>query len=314
LSGFQVTPSTFQVNEGDSLTTSLSGFTPGSTLYFKVSGRGINKKDFASGGVKGRVQVDANGVATISHALRADKTTEGDESFAIQVFSDKKMRNLLGQSDAVTVIDTSAKAVKTPKGGGNNQAGTPKSNSLSFKDPLTGQLLQSDQVYNGFFNTRSYAAWESGRYEIEMNKDSIIYTQQLDGWKGDSSQRPGRTDVSRLVLRGDFKVDKNGNLTGTAKSFTTFGVQSDPDSGYFKESGESYSLRSGSKITSSLFSNSPPNFEAALYYFEDTVGSTNFNRFPGTTIYSERKQLSGLQDASFYPEGWWQNPFSPNLI
>ena len=108
----QVTPSTFQVNEGAPLSTSLSGFTPGSTLYFKVGGRGISKKDFAAGGVKGSIKVDANGVATISHALTADKATEGDESFAIQVFSDKKMRNLLGKSDAVTVFDTSIKAGK----------------------------------------------------------------------------------------------------------------------------------------------------------------------------------------------------------
>jgi len=187
------------------------------------------------------------------------------------------------------------------------------SSPLSFKDPLTGQLLQSDKVNNGFFNTRSYAAWGNGKYEIEASKDTIIYTQQLSDWKGDSSQRPARTDVSRLVLRGDFKADKNGNLTGTAKSLTTFNVQSDPSNGYFKESGESYSLRRNSRITNSLFSDSPPGFASASYFFDGT-GSTNFNRFPGTTIYNNRKQLSGLQDASFYPESWWQNPFSPNLI
>ena len=133
----QVSPSTFQVNEGDSLTTSLSGFTPGSTLYFKVGGRGISKKDFAAGGVKGSIKVDANGVATISHALTADKATEGDESFAIQVFSDKKMRNLLGQSDSVTVFDTSVKAPKVGKphknGGGGSSGGG------GGKDTITGR-------------------------------------------------------------------------------------------------------------------------------------------------------------------------------
>jgi hypothetical protein len=117
LSDLQVTPSSYQVNEGDSLTTSLSGFTPGATLFFKVSGRGINKKDFAAGGIKGSVKVDANGVASISHTLRADKATEGDESFAIQVFSDKKMRNPLGQSDSITAFDTSVKSTKSKSGG-----------------------------------------------------------------------------------------------------------------------------------------------------------------------------------------------------
>jgi hypothetical protein len=75
--------------------------------------------------VKGSVKVDANGVATISHTLRADKATEGDESFSIQVFSDKKIRNLLGQPDAVTVFDTSVKAVKTPKAVAARKDGAP---------------------------------------------------------------------------------------------------------------------------------------------------------------------------------------------
>ena len=145
-----ITPSTFQVNEGDPLSTSLSGFTPGATLFFKVGGRGISKKDFASGGIKGSVKVNANGVATISHTLRADKATEGEESFSIQVFSDKKMRNPLGQSDAVTVFDTSMKAGKAPKGGGGGG-----------KDPITGLYIEvyydnptqsaridSDRIYN----------------------------------------------------------------------------------------------------------------------------------------------------------------------
>ena len=123
-----ITPSTFQVNEGDPLSTSLSGFTPSATLFFKVGGRGINKKEFAAGGIKGSVKVDANGVASISHTLRADKATEGEESFAIQVFSDKKMRNPLGKSDAVTVFDTS---IKAGKGGGSGDGGG--------KDPVTGR-------------------------------------------------------------------------------------------------------------------------------------------------------------------------------
>ena len=118
---FCVTPSNRRPNEGDSLTTSLSGFTPSSTLYFKVSGRGINKKDFAAGALKGKVTVDANGVATIAHTLRADEATERSESFSIQVFSDKKMRNLLGQSDTITAFDTSIKGTKT-RGSGKKDA------------------------------------------------------------------------------------------------------------------------------------------------------------------------------------------------
>jgi len=202
LSDLQVIPSTFQVNEGESLTTSLSGFTPGSTLYFKVGGRGVSKKDFAAGGVKGKVQVDANGLATISHTLRADKTTEGSESFAIQVFSDKKMRNLLRQSDSVSVLDTSVKAGKPPRGG----SGSETNNTLTLRDMITGKIVLSDQVYNGFFTpaTDKNRSYSSGQYEIEANNKMLIFTLGADGWKGINPARPERFDVSRAVLTGRF--------------------------------------------------------------------------------------------------------------
>jgi len=136
-----IIPSAFQVNEGDSLNTSLSDFTPNTTLYFKVSGRGISKNDLAAGAVKGSIKVDANGVATIAHTLRADKKTEGDESFAIQVFSDKKMRNLLGQSDAVTVFDTAPRDIIT---------GIWRNDRLAREDYQTG-LFKGGRIKNGRF-------------------------------------------------------------------------------------------------------------------------------------------------------------------
>ena len=97
-------------------------------------------------------------MATLSHALTADKATEGDESFAIQVFSDKKMRNLLGKSDAVTVFDTSVKAPKAGKppkdgGWGSSGGGWGSSGGGGGKAPVArsilidGIQLVSDQTY-----------------------------------------------------------------------------------------------------------------------------------------------------------------------
>ncbi len=70
---FKITPSSFQVNEGASINTSIeTDFAPGTTLFYKVVGRDVNKKDFAAGFVKEKVQVNANGVASIAHTLKAD--------------------------------------------------------------------------------------------------------------------------------------------------------------------------------------------------------------------------------------------------
>ena len=196
MSGFQVTPSAFQVNEGDSLTTTLSGFTPGSTLYFKVTGRGINKKDFASGGVKGRVQADSNGVATISHSLRADKATEGDESFAIQVFSDKKMRNLLGQSDSVTVFDTSVKATKAAKGG--------KKAGKQTIDTITGQWAEE-----GFFISGT-GVDEDGTYE-DVSPFGYLKSERLPNGRfifDQSSYNPANDSNERWILFDDSNANQ----------------------------------------------------------------------------------------------------------
>jgi hypothetical protein len=324
-----ITPSTFQVNEGDPLSTSLSGFTPGTTLYFKVSGRGISKKDFAAGGIKGSVKVDDNGVATISHTLGADKATEGEESFAIQVFSDKKMRNPLGKSDAVTVFDTSvkaAKAVKTPKAGGGEST---TNNDFRFKHPLTGQTIATDTVNTGFFPpaTGKNQSYKDGQYEIEMDRSTIILTLRADNWIG-ADPKPGRFDVSRSVITGKFETDKNGLLSGTADRITSFNVQSDPQVGFFMETAQSYILAKDTKasndfllstndITSATFFYS--NLDANEYdYSGNIVGNSFYDdgdmRFVNTPLYQDRNRLRGLPDTSLFQEGWWQDPFTPNLI
>ena len=320
-----ITPSTLQVNEGKSLTTSLSGFTPGTTLYFKVSGRGISKKDFSAGALKGSIKVDANGVATISHTLRADKTTEGSESFAIQVFSDKKMRNLLGQSDCVSVLDTSGKAGKAPKGGGSETK-----NTLTLRDMTTEKIVLSDQVYNGFFTpaTDKNRSYSSGQYEIEANNKMLIFTLRADGWKGVNPARPERFDVSRAVLTGRFTSDANGNFSGEVDRITSFNLQSDPSIAFFMETAESYNVINGTRVTGTL-AFSPDKIASASYFYSNldaneydyngnVVGNSFYDdgdmRFLNTPLYQDSSSIKGLAATGFFQEGWCQDPFAPNLI
>jgi hypothetical protein len=293
-----VQPSTFQVNEGDSLTTTLSGFTPGSTVYFKVVGRGINKKDFAAGGVKGSLKVDANGVATISHTLRADKATEGDESFAIQVFSDKKMRNLLGESDAVTVIDTSVKAGKGSKGGG----------SKSGRDPVTGLyveliegsrrlLIKSDEIFR-----TSDIYGPSGEddpvnatvAEWEFGKSFIAYTGT-----GTWSKTDPRQYVVREVFEGDFSYDNKGRMTSAnvkAKAWSEFNWPDGDDAAIHvapqaKKVSDTRSLRAFGETF-------------------DYVGDGDFQ----IASKADQQLIKDFGGGRFFYEGWWQEPFTSNLI
>ena len=305
-----VTPSNRQPNEGDSLTTSLSGFTPSSTLYFKVSGRGINKKDFAAGALKGKVTVDANGVATITHTLRADKKTEGDELFTIQVFSDKKMRNPLGQSDAAGIGDTSVKAGKASGGEGGEDLAT----------GIYWEIEGFGRIYNDKPISITREQW-SRIYQ----KAATGYGQQVDSESGfeappfDSfpiqvefeitSRQIVRTAVDSLgnagrdVLTGEFSFTK-GRLTELKVFEIAFGyVFNDAD-----EYGEIQIFPSGRVISD------PSNFfsidleltskgqEIGSYYLSDSESE------------GDRMQFTRYNSGKFFYDGWQNNSFEANLI
>lgn len=213
------------------------------------------------------------------------------------------------------------KRAKTPKAKGGRQE-----SAFSFKDPLTGEAVRQDEVVNGFWGTREYRSYASGQYEIEFNKNTIILTSRLDSWTGDNTSRPERFDVSRAVIRGQFSADKHGLLTGSMDSITSFNLQSDRERGYLYESGQSYKASRGSRVSSDLSFN-PSSLTSASYFYSNLDANTynsdgeiignsfdSNGRFPGTPLYSDRNSLKGLPDASFFPEGWWQDPFTPNLI
>ena len=329
----QVTPSTFQVNEGAPLSTSLSGFTPGSTLYFKVGGRGISKKDFAAGGVKGSIKVDANGVATISHALTADKATEGDESFAIQVFSDKKMRNLLGQSDAVTVFDTSVKAPKAgkpPKDGGGGSSGGGGGKAPVARSILIDAIqLVSDQTYTSDspigklllkYGQNALAVDDDGRRLADPEVDPITGYRPFVPPAGAVYKWEAEISEDYVVITGQYASGVNigtartvwiGNFGFTGQRLTSFTFtewanamvepQLSPDGPY-----GGYSVKADRP-------------ETILALTFRNLDRSDF-KYTVTSEYGEKvsnSEMPGLQTfggGKFFYNGWDADPFASNLI
>ena len=275
---YKLKPSSAQVNEGDTLTTTLetTDVITGTTLYYRVVGKGINAKDFLSGALKGSLKVGADGKAMLTHSLKADKATEGSESLTIEVFSDKKMINRVGTSDAVTVSDTSMKAVKGAVASGS----TPM-----FKDPVSGKQYKSDSIVEGVFGSpdNRNTSFENGRYEIEVISNIIVYTQQLYGPKFGSSN--SFVDFSRVAIFGKFQVSKYGDVSGTASRVETANAQYDPSKSYLHETTSSGSAKN------IAFSN-------RLWESIDPASLTD-----GAKL-----------DSSLFPSNWWQNPFDPNLV
>lgn len=321
MSPFLVTPSNRQPNEGESLTTSLSGFTPGSTLYFKVSGRGINKKDFAAGALKGKVTVDANGVASIAHTLRADKTTEGSESFSIQVFSDKKMRNRLGESAAVGIGDTSVKAGKA-SGGDMTGGGGKENTDLYYTDLITGETVKTDTIYAN--DSLGFAKL------VELSRNRIIVTIER------TSTTPS-TDikyqvVNRFILTGDYSYN-NGRIDGATRQLTGFEYTNNSlNERQAQEAAVSYEYSPGSDITSCIVTGGPCTqaslvnpVNRVVYVFIDPPGDRMATRdvfieyaaaglSTSTLLLNDRSQLGNLPDANFAPNEWWLDPFAANFI
>jgi hypothetical protein len=107
---FAVTPSTASVNEGSSVTftTTTTNVSNGTTLYWSlntVSGT-INASDFNDGAVTGSFAI-TNNSGSVTLTLANDATTEGTESFQLQVRTGSTSGTIVATSSTVTISDTS---------------------------------------------------------------------------------------------------------------------------------------------------------------------------------------------------------------
>jgi len=295
-----VLPSKRQLKEGESLTTSFKGFKKGTTLYYKIVGSNVNKSDFSSGNILGTIKVGRNGTAKLTHKLKADKLTEGDESFRVQVFSDKGMKKLVGQTDSIDALDTSAKTVK-PQGRSKTDAIT----GLSWD--IGNATIESDRTYGradsdllqGFARSglAKGVSSQNWKFEAELGKDFIVLSQ--------TSSENGTTFTNRAVFGGSFSYNK-GKLT-SAK------ISEWAEHNFSSENGITTSWASIRKMSPLQTVANIKDFNAwrqsisksnEVYY-----ANTGYSRPEGdiSTIYS-------YGNGNLFPKGWESNPFLPNLI
>ena len=92
-------------------TLSTTNVTFGTTLYYQLSGSGINNTDFGGLPLTGSSVINSLGQTTLNIPISADTTTEGDETFVIQYFTDSGRSITAGSAAYVTILDTSKGAV-----------------------------------------------------------------------------------------------------------------------------------------------------------------------------------------------------------
>ena len=108
LPAYTMTPSASTVNEGDTLTTSITteNILDGVILYWNITGTNIDVNDFSSGSLTGSGTISSNALPSFSHTLANDVTTEGSEVFNINLFTDSARTKQVATT-AITVNDTS---------------------------------------------------------------------------------------------------------------------------------------------------------------------------------------------------------------
>lgn len=107
-SKYFVTPSSNQINEGQSVTFSIktSGIVNGTTLYWTNGGTCVAAD--VSGNINSGSFVVTNNQATVIITLLNDNTTEGTETFIFQIRINSTSGTIVARSSAVNIIDTSA--------------------------------------------------------------------------------------------------------------------------------------------------------------------------------------------------------------
>jgi hypothetical protein len=104
-----VTPSTSSVNEGSGVTFNITSNQLSTTLYWTlniISGT-INASDFTGAAVSGSFSTDGTGAGSVALTLANDATTEGTESFQLQVRTGSTSGTIVATSTTVTINDTS---------------------------------------------------------------------------------------------------------------------------------------------------------------------------------------------------------------
>jgi hypothetical protein len=226
-----------------------------------------------------------------------------------------------------------AKKTRTPKtprikGGGKTGRGS--------KDAVTGLYWEFESVDWGGKRIRAisdtqidnYDAWletTNGRgeraesiqgrgdsiSEFELSEKFMVYTQK------DYDRATGEERFVRSVLQGSFKYNNKALTSADISDFAQMSLTRRVDG--MEQYGSLKNYPSGWKISSLLptYMSSnyiSPNFpqEAqsttrAGFYYSPDIGYLEGSLLDKTTVES-------FQGGRFFQEGWWNNPFAPNLI
>ena len=118
----EITQSSIVVNERGTVnftvTTDSIGIGSTGTLYYstkQIKGT-VAAGEFTDNTLTGSVDINTSGIGTISRSIVGDRSTEGTESFQIEIRSDSITGTVLVESDTIEIYDTSVNAGQSANG------------------------------------------------------------------------------------------------------------------------------------------------------------------------------------------------------
>jgi hypothetical protein len=205
------------------------------------------------------------------------------------------------------------KTPKAPKGRGGNGGGKDPVTGLSIEygGPSGTYLVQSDKVINTQDLSRAILGRETdilggGIAEFEISRDYLVMTSSI-------LNESGKT-LWRQISTGKFEFDKKGVLRGGRLDVITELYHELDDSGNTTyQSGSATTFPDGQAIAK-IMDVTGRNISPSR-----AVKSNNFylnvqNNFFAEGSASDRDKVMNFANGRFFQEGWWQDPFTTNLI
>ncbi len=220
---YSLTTSASTINEGDSYTTFIrtKNVDKETTLYWSISGNGINSNDFSSGALTGSGKVDNYGSFNFRHTLLNDFIKEGNETATITLYSDANRTQQVATT-SLLIKDTSADDFSSDiNTSGRIDIGSEKSGEINFnsdqdwlKVSLTqGKKYQFDCTSNSQIDPYLYLRDQSGQY---LSFD--------DNGGNDQNARityTANSTASFFLEIGDIGQDNTGSYTLSAKALSS---------------------------------------------------------------------------------------------
>jgi hypothetical protein len=173
----------------------------------------------------------------------------------------------------------------------NQVGGKTKNDGLSYKDLVTGQIITSDRIYEGSLFSRMELYGFTGdslQSEVELSPRNIVETEVAQYILPDGVIQ---TKIERAIFTGAYKY-ANGRIVGRTQRMTSYSVILQ-DNIFYRE-----------VLTTSM---SPNAFSVKLLPLSGNI--------PSPTVQSvDRLRDANLPDINLAIDGWWNNPFAPNLI